>query len=103
MSGLASGVAEVNALIREIAQASAEQSRGVEEMNKALIRLEAVTEHNVTLVQQATGSAVQLSREAAELARLVGGFRLDDAAAPALAAPGAVRRPALPSGARVAA
>ena len=105
MATLASGVTEVNALIREIAQASAEQSRGVEDMNKALIRLEAVTEHNVTLVQHANGSALQLSRESAELARLVGGFRLDDAPAPAaaIAGPNAPRRPALPTGARVAA
>ena len=105
MESLASGVADVNVLIREIAQASAEQSRGVEEMNKALIRLEAVTEHNVTLVQQANGSAVQLSRESAELARLVGGFRTDDAPAaqPAPAVAPAMRRPALPSGARIAA
>ena len=105
MGALATGVAEVNALIREIAQASSEQSRGVEEMNKALIRLEAVTEHNVTLVQQANGSALQLSHESAELARLVGGFRLDEAAASAasLPAPAEMRRAAHGSVERAAA
>jgi methyl-accepting chemotaxis protein len=76
-------VGQVNALIREIAVASGEQSAGVEEMNKALIRLEAVTEHNATLVQQANTSALQLKEESGELSYLVGRFRLDGQAAAA--------------------
>jgi methyl-accepting chemotaxis protein len=86
MEQLAHGVAEVNALLREIAQASGEQSAGVEEMNKALIRLEAVTEHNVGLVQQVTEAAARLDRESAQLTEVVGGFRLDEAAPGAPAA-----------------
>jgi methyl-accepting chemotaxis protein len=76
-------VGQVTALIREIAVASGEQSAGVEEMNKALIRLEAVTEHNATLVQQANTSALQLKEESGELSYLVGRFRLDGQAAAA--------------------
>jgi methyl-accepting chemotaxis protein len=79
-------VAQVNDLIREIAVASGQQSTGVEAMNKALIRLEAVTEHNATLVQQANGSAMQLKEESGELSSLVGRFRVDGQAA-ALGAP----------------
>jgi methyl-accepting chemotaxis protein len=48
-------------------------------MNKALIRLEAVTEHNAGLVKQANASALQLSHDSDQLADLVGRFRLDDA------------------------
>jgi septal ring factor EnvC (AmiA/AmiB activator) len=80
-------VGQVNELIREIAVASNEQSGGVEEMNKALIRLEAVTEHNASLVQQVNTSAMQLKGESTELAQLVGRFRVDgQSAAPARAA-----------------
>jgi methyl-accepting chemotaxis protein len=83
-------VGQVNDLIREIAVASSEQSTGVEAMNKALIRLEAVTEHNATLVQQANASAVQLREESVQLADLVGRFRIDnrnEGQTPFLAAP----------------
>jgi methyl-accepting chemotaxis protein len=87
-------VAQVTELIREIAVASGEQSSGVEEMNKALIRLEAVTEHNATLVQQANTSALQLKEESGELSGLVGRFRVDGQAAP-LASPKAAQSTAV--------
>jgi methyl-accepting chemotaxis protein len=98
-------VAKVNELIREIAVASSQQSAGVEEMNKALIRLEAVTEHNAGLVQQANSSALQLKEESGELSELVGRFRLDDLPASgamqqALQAPAQPRPRTLPSQAR---
>jgi hypothetical protein len=51
-------------------------------MNKALIRLEAVTEHNASLVQQANASAIQLKEESGELSELVGRFHVDGHAAP---------------------
>ena len=86
-------VAQVNELIREIAVASSQQSAGVEEMNKALIRLEAVTEHNATLVQQANSSALQLKEESGELSELVGRFRVDGQVA-SRAMPQALRAPA---------
>jgi methyl-accepting chemotaxis protein len=85
-------VAQVNQLIREIAVASSQQSAGVEEMNKALIRLEAVTEHNATLVQEANASANQLKEESGELSGLVGRFRVD-AAAPTRAAVATLEAP----------
>ena len=77
METLVKRVAQVNSLIREIAVASDQQSVGVEQMNKALIRLEALTEHNVGLVQEVNGSAVRLAEESAALADLVGRFRVD--------------------------
>jgi methyl-accepting chemotaxis protein len=80
LDDVVASVAQVSALIAEIAVASSEQSGGVEEMNRALIRLEAVTEHNATLVQQANASALQLKEASGELSQLVGRFRVDDLA-----------------------
>jgi len=103
METLVKSVTEVNALIREIAVAASEQSVGVEQMNKALIRLEALTEHNVGLVQEVNGSALRLAEESASLAQLLARFRTDDGApAAALATPRPMRA-ALPSGTRAAA
>jgi methyl-accepting chemotaxis protein len=112
MDALVKSVTQVNALIREIAVASDQQSVGVEQMNKALIRLEALTEHNVGLVQEVNGSALRLAEESSALADLVGRFRIDEGPVPAAedgASATGVRavshasRVALPSGTRAAA
>ena len=79
IGGVVESVAQVSGLIHEIATASGQQSTGVAEMNQALVRLEAVTEHNASLAAQANASAVQLRQESGVLAELVGRFRVDGA------------------------
>jgi methyl-accepting chemotaxis protein len=68
----------VNELIREIAVASREQSAGVEEMNKALMQLESVTQQNAALVEEAAASAPTFKDEASQLFTIVSRFRLDE-------------------------
>jgi methyl-accepting chemotaxis protein-3 (ribose and galactose sensor receptor) len=72
-------------------------------MNKALIRLEAVTEHNASLVQQANSSALQLKEESGELSELVGRFRVDGQAASRAMPPAASQSARLPAPRRGAA
>jgi methyl-accepting chemotaxis protein len=79
MNDVVVSVQQVKELISEVAVASREQSSGVEEMNKALIQLEGMTQQNAALVEQATASALTFKDEAAQLFGLVGQFRLDDA------------------------
>jgi methyl-accepting chemotaxis protein len=71
-------VQQVSELISEIAVASREQSSGVEEMNRALIQLESVTQQNAALVEQAAASALTFQDEARRLFELVDRFELDD-------------------------
>jgi methyl-accepting chemotaxis protein len=71
-------VEQVNELIREIAVASSEQSSGVEEMNRALMQLETVTQQNAALVEEAAASALTFKEEAGTLFHLVSRFRLED-------------------------
>jgi methyl-accepting chemotaxis protein len=71
-------VQQVSELIAEIAVASREQNSGVQEMNKALIQLESVTQQNAALVEEAAASAMTFQDEARRLFELVGQFRLDD-------------------------
>lgn len=71
-------VQQVYELIAEIAVASREQSSGVEEMNRALMQLESVTQQNAALVEQAAASALTFQDEARRLFEVVGRFRLDD-------------------------
>ena len=99
MNDVVVSVQQVKELISEIAVASREQSSGVEEMNKALMQLEGMTQQNAALVEEAAASALTFKEESARLSGLVGQFRLEDdtLARPAPAA--APRTAPLPSAA----
>jgi methyl-accepting chemotaxis protein len=73
-------VQQVTELIGEIAAASTEQSAGVEEINRAVIQMENVTQQNAALVEEAAASSLSLQEQSDRLARLVSRFRLVDEA-----------------------
>jgi methyl-accepting chemotaxis protein len=99
MNDVVVSVQQVKDLISEIAVASREQSSGVEEMNKALMQLEDMTQQNAALVEEATASALTFKEESARLSGLVGQFRIEEGArlpgTPARPAPSAA--PAIPA------
>jgi methyl-accepting chemotaxis protein len=76
-------VQQVNQLIGEIAVASAEQSTGVAEINKAIAQLESMTQQNAALVEEAAASSLSFQEQADRLRRLVARFKLSEAPAPA--------------------
>ncbi len=69
-------VQQVNQLIGEIAVASVEQSAGVNEINKALLQLESVTQQNAALVEEASAGSLTLHEQADRLRDVVGRFKL---------------------------
>lgn len=80
-----SGVTRVNKLIADIAAAAEEQSKGVEQINQAITQLDQVTQQNARLVEEAAAASQGLDDQAGEMAELVGQFRVDDNAPPAVA------------------
>jgi methyl-accepting chemotaxis protein len=64
-------------VIEEIARASAEQSAGVEEVKRAIVQLESVTQQNAALVEQSAAAASSLKDTAARLAQSASAFKLD--------------------------
>jgi methyl-accepting chemotaxis protein len=76
MGGIVSQVQQVSQLIAEIAGASSEQSKGIGQIGDAVNQLDQVTQQNAALVEESTSAAESLQHQAAELARLVGVFRL---------------------------
>ena len=91
-----SSVQQVNELISEIAVASREQSSGVEEMNKALMQLEGMTQQNAALVEEAAASALTFKEESARLSR-PGGRSSRSSERTGRRARGAGRRPRRPA------
>jgi methyl-accepting chemotaxis protein len=84
MGQIVTSVQQVADIMREIAAASREQSLGIEQVNQAITSMDATTQQNAALVEQAAAAAQSMQDQAAELARAVSVFKLlDDGTAPA--------------------
>jgi len=79
MDEVVASVRRVTDIMSEIANASAEQSVGIEQVNMSIIEMDSVTQQNAALVEQAAGAAQSLQNQATELARVVSIFKLGDA------------------------
>jgi len=102
MDEVVASVKRVTDIMGEIANASAEQSAGIEQVNMSIIEMDSMTQQNAALVEEAAAAAQSLQDQAGELARVVSIFKLiegeEGAAAAPVAAPvasvPAVRAPA---------
>jgi methyl-accepting chemotaxis protein-1 (serine sensor receptor) len=78
MNEIVASVKNVTGIISQITAASDEQTAGIEQINTAIVQMDDVTQHNASLVEEAAAAAKALQDQAADLAELVAGFRLDD-------------------------
>ncbi|MBY0238758.1 MAG: MCP four helix bundle domain-containing protein [Burkholderiaceae bacterium] len=76
MQDIVSSVKRVTDIMAEISLASQEQTAGIEQVNVAIGQMDAVTQQNAVLVEQATAASSSLSEEAEALARVVSVFTL---------------------------
>jgi methyl-accepting chemotaxis protein len=68
-------VQRVTSLVSEIASATQEQSTGLNEVNKAVVSMDEVTQQNAALVEEAAAAAESLDSQAHALTEIVGRFR----------------------------
>ena len=86
----------VTDIMAEIMAATQEQGAGIEQVNQAIGQMDQVTQQNAALVEQAAAAAESLQDQAANLAHVVGIFKLDSmAGSGAIARPVAKKAPAL--------
>ena len=76
MQEIVSSVRRVADIMSEITAASNEQRSGIEEVNRAIVQMDEVTQQNAALVEQAAAAAVSLQEQAAQLVQAVSVFRL---------------------------
>src|SRR5450830_6669 len=76
MDELVSSVKHVTNIVGEITTASHEQSRGLEEINRAITQMDAVTQQNAALVEEAAAAALSLQEQAGKLSQTVSVFKL---------------------------
>jgi len=77
MAEIVIAVKRVTDIMTEIAAASKEQSAGIEEVNKAIIQMEGVTQQNAALVEEAAAAAEEMQERANGLYAAVSVFKLD--------------------------
>ncbi|MEQ8233218.1 MAG: methyl-accepting chemotaxis protein, partial [Gammaproteobacteria bacterium] len=77
LEDIVGSVRKVSAIVGEIANASVEQSAGIEQIGKAVTQMEQATQQNAALVEQAAAASESLHEEAGALSRLVDQFQTD--------------------------
>ena len=77
LTEIVQAVEKVTAIVGEIATASGEQSRGLDEVNIAVGNMDEMTQRNAALVEETHASAQTLANMAQSLAELVDFFKLD--------------------------
>jgi methyl-accepting chemotaxis protein len=95
MSEVVDSIQRVTAIMSEISTASAEQSSGIEQVNRAISEMDGVTQQNAALVEEASAAAVSLQQQADALTTSVSVFKLGDEPRAAFGASGTQRHNAL--------
>lgn len=76
MMEINSAVRRVTDIMADISAASREQSDGIEQVNKAVVQMDEVTQQNAALVEEAAAAASSLEEQAARMSDAVGVFQL---------------------------
>jgi methyl-accepting chemotaxis protein len=76
MDKIVSSVRRVTDIMAEITAASQEQSAGIGQVNQAIAQMDQTTQQNASLVEEAAAAAESLQGQAANLAQVVGVFKL---------------------------
>ncbi|NEX62205.1 methyl-accepting chemotaxis protein [Noviherbaspirillum galbum] len=77
MDEVVASVKRVTDIIAEIAEASEEQRNGIEQVNQAITQMDAVTQQNAALVEEAAAAANAMQDQSANLSRMVAVFTID--------------------------
>jgi methyl-accepting chemotaxis protein len=79
MQGIVTQVRRASEVFAEISAATAEQTKGISQVNDAVTQLDQVTQQNAALVEESAAASDSLSRQAAQLVEAVRVFRLEAA------------------------
>jgi len=71
----------VTDLMAEINAVNEEQTAGIEQVSRAVLQLDQVTQQNAALVEQSAAASESLKAQAGRLAGVVATFKLEPAAA----------------------
>jgi methyl-accepting chemotaxis protein len=76
LAEIVAAVKKVTDIVAEIAAASQEQSSGIEQVNKAVMQMDEMTQQNAALVEQAAAASRSMEEQAETLNGLLGRFKV---------------------------
>ena len=76
MHEVVDSIRRVSSVINEIANASHEQTTGIDQINVAVIQMDQMTQQNAALVEEAAAASEALGNQASTLSELVHSFKL---------------------------
>ncbi|MNS48088.1 Methyl-accepting chemotaxis protein IV [compost metagenome] len=76
INGMVGNVEEMDVILREIRQASHEQTEGISQINSAIGLIDSTTQQNSALVEESVAAAASLNDQAMHLKELVKVFRV---------------------------
>jgi methyl-accepting chemotaxis protein I, serine sensor receptor len=79
MEEIVQAVRRVTDIMGEISAASEEQSTGIEQVNRAVVQMDEVTQQNAALVEEAAAAAASLEEQTRQLQTVVGGWHVQGA------------------------
>jgi hypothetical protein len=91
MHEVVESIKRVTDIMTEIAEASQEQSQGIEQVNHAILVMGNVTQKNAALVEEAAAATRSTQEQAANLVQVVSVFNLTGEQATARSEPAAAR------------
>lgn len=100
MEQIVTSVSRVNDIMGEISSASEEQSKGIEQIARAVSELDITTQQNAVLVTESSVAANTLEGQSALLEEMIANFRLsadENARATAATKPGSAGKPSAPA------
>ncbi|AIS94882.1 hypothetical protein BTHA_579 [Burkholderia thailandensis MSMB59] len=83
MAEIVQAVRRVTDIMGEISAASEEQSTGIVQVNRAVSQMDAVTQQNAALVEEAAAAAASLEDQTRQMKQIVSAWRVEGGIAPA--------------------
>ena len=76
MGEIVTSVTEVSRIMRELADAGASQSGGIESLSATVLQMDETTQQNAAMAEQAAAAAQSMKEQAANLTYILGQFKL---------------------------
>jgi methyl-accepting chemotaxis protein len=75
---IVASVKKVSDIVAEIAAASREQSSGIEQVNRAIMQMDELTQQNAALVEEATAASQAMAEQVRGLNQMLDRYRVND-------------------------
>ncbi len=77
LTEIVNSVIQVGGIVSQIANASAEQTAGIDQVNQAVAQMDDITQQNAALAEQAAAGSIAMSEQSASMTKLLSFFKVN--------------------------